>query len=143
MEYQLCRLDILTAAVNVLASCKDIHWEYRRSARTRIAQVAVDQLHQGWPTSTHRRATRTLPSTAIVYMHIEEIDCFNMHRLKSDELEFLNIIFANKVAILYSVDLLYCLDPMRVCKLINSSYNKTITLVRLLVLLYELLYYVC
>jgi len=56
LEYQLCRLDILTAAVNVL-SCKDVQWEYRRSARTRIAWAAVDQLHQGWPTSTHRRAT--------------------------------------------------------------------------------------
>ena len=50
MEYHLCRLDILTAAVNVLASCKDIQWEYRRSARTRITQAAVDKLHQGQPT---------------------------------------------------------------------------------------------
>ena len=123
MEYQLSRLDILKAAVNVLASCKDIQWEYRRSARTRITQAAVDQLHQGWPTSTHRRATqfvRTLPRAAIVYLHIEEIDCFTVYRLKSDELEFLNIIFANKVAILYSVDLLYCLNPMHVCKLVNN-----------------------
>jgi hypothetical protein len=53
--------------------------------------------------------------------------------IKSDELEFLNTIFANKVAILYFVDLLYYLNPIHVCMLINSSYNKTITLVCLLV----------
>jgi hypothetical protein len=57
MEYQPCRLDILAAAVNVLASCKDIQWKYRRFVRTRIAWAAVDQLHQGWPASTYRRAT--------------------------------------------------------------------------------------
>ena len=76
-----------------------------------------------------------------MYMHIEKKDWFTAYHLKSDE--FLNIMFANKVAILYSVDLLNYLNPIHVCTLINSSYNKTITSVLLLVLLYELLYNVC
>jgi hypothetical protein len=78
-----------------------------------------------------------------VYTRIEEKDCFTAYHLKSDELEFLNIIFTNKVAVSNSVDLLYYLNPVHVYTLINSSYNKTVTLVCLLVLLYELLYYVC
>jgi hypothetical protein len=38
----------------------------------------------------------------------ETQDGFNLRYLKSDELKFLTIISANKVVILCSVDLLYC-----------------------------------
>jgi uncharacterized membrane protein len=41
----LCRLCLLKAAVKALASCKDIQWEYRGSARARVAQPAVYHLH--------------------------------------------------------------------------------------------------